>query len=131
MIVGGQIVSQEVLHVDPRGFGQSVIPGKRCCRIVGIIPAGAALPPVDVDARQDSALDIREKGKTVVAGGGEDGSGGGSGSTGAVTAGLLSDPQPGNQDVPAIRTRSSGTRNSGIEYVRPDNGAVILRLFSN
>ena len=52
---------------------------------------------------------MSEKGETVAGGGGEDGSGGGSGSAGAGAEGLLSDPQPGNQTIPAIRTRSSGT----------------------
>ena len=63
---------------------------------------------------------MSEKGETVAGGGGEDGSDGGSGSAGAGAAGLLSDPQPGNKTIPAIRTRSSG-----IERTRQAKGAII------
>ena len=52
---------------------------------------------------------MSEKGETVAGGGGEVGSGVGSGSAGAGAAGLPSDPQPGNQAIPAIRTESSRT----------------------
>lgn len=69
---------------------------------------------------------MSEKGETVVTGGDEDGSDGGSGSAGTGAAGLLSDPHPGNQDIPAIRTRSSG-----IARRRPPKGAISRRLFSN
>ncbi len=70
---------------------------------------------------------MSEKGETVVAGGGEDGSdGGGSGSAGAGAAGLLSDPHAGNQDIPAMRTKSNG-----IARARPAKCAITWRLFSN
>ena len=52
---------------------------------------------------------MSEKGETVAGGGGEDGLGGGSGSAGAGAAGLLSEPQPGNKHIPAIRTKNSET----------------------
>lgn len=69
---------------------------------------------------------MSEKGEIVAGGGGDDGSGGGSGSAGAGAAGLLSDPQPGNKDIPTIRTRSSG-----IKRDQPGKGVITWRLFSN